>query len=97
MALIPVGEATAMFLIYWMQTETNKMSDIDIVVLPTLYVCALVTGFLMNTCSKRKIIRKLEDKIESLECENDILNNRLGHAEVRLRAISHHLTETINS
>jgi chaperonin cofactor prefoldin len=73
------------------------MSQIDIVVLPTIYVCALVTGFLMNTCSKRKIIRELEDRIDTLECENDVLNNRLADAEQRLRAISQHLTEPIDS
>jgi len=86
-----------MFLIYGIRAELNQMSQIDIVVLPTIYVCALVTGFLMNTCSKRKIIRELEDKIDTLECENDVLNNRLGDAEQRLRAISQHLTEPIDS
>jgi len=86
-----------MFLIYGIRAELNQMSQIDIVVLPTIYVCALVTGFLMNTCSKRKIIRELEDKIDTLECDNDVLNNRLGDAEQRLRAISQHLTDPIDS
>lgn len=86
-----------MFLIYGIRAELNQMSQMDIVVLPTIYVCALVTGFLMNTCSKRKIIRELEDKIDTLECENDVLNNRLGDAEQRLRAISQHLSEPIDS
>jgi chaperonin cofactor prefoldin len=86
-----------MFFIYEFYDELNQMSQMDIIVLPTIYVCALVTGFLMNTCSKRKIIRELEDKIDTLECENDVLNNRLGDAEQRLRAISQHLTEPIDS
>jgi chaperonin cofactor prefoldin len=86
-----------MFLIYGIRAELNQMSQMDIIVLPTIYVCALVTGFLMNTCSKRKIIRELEDKIDTLECDNDVLNNRLGDAEQRLRAISQHLTDPIDS
>jgi chaperonin cofactor prefoldin len=86
-----------MFLIYGIRAELNQMSQIDIVVLPTIYVCALVTGFLMNTCSKRKIIRELEDRIDTLECENDVLINRLGDAEEKLRAISQHLTEPTDS
>jgi chaperonin cofactor prefoldin len=86
-----------MFLIYGIRAELNQMSQIDIVVLPTIYVCALVTGFLMNTCSKRKIIRELEDRIDTLECENDVLINRLGDAEEKLRAISQHLSEPIDS
>ena len=95
--MIPVGESTAMFFIYEFYDELNQMSPIDMIVLPTLYVCAFVTGFLMNTCSRVKIIRQLEDKIDMLECENEALNDRLGDAEQRLRTISNILSEPIDS
>ena len=85
------------FLIYGVHTETNKMSQIDIVVLPTLYVCAIVTGFLMNTCSKRKIIEKLEDENSSLEWENSILVKRLQDAEKRLKMIAEQVSDSTDS
>ena len=69
----------------------------DIVVLPTLYVFAIVFGFMLNACGKRKNIEKLEDDNHELEWENSILIKRLEDAETRLRAISEKLTESIDS
>lgn len=73
------------------------MSEIDIVVLPTLYVCAIVTGFLMNNCSKRMAIQKLEDDNSNLEWENSILVKRLQEAEKKLKAIVEQASDSTSS
>jgi len=73
------------------------MANVDIVVLPTMYVCAIIFGFMLNTCSKRKMIEKLEDENHDMEWQNSILTQRLDDAEKRLRSISEQLTEPINS
>ena len=84
-------------MVYALYSETNKMSQVDIVVLPTLYVCAIVTGFLLNTCSKRKIIEKLEEQNSELDLQVSMLTRRLEEAETRLHAISEHLSEPIRT
>jgi hypothetical protein len=73
------------------------MSEFDIVILPTLYVCALVTGFLMNTCSKSKIMQKLEDENCELEWENSILIHKLEEAEKTLRSVTEKLSAFTDS
>jgi len=73
------------------------MSQVDIVVLPTLYVCAIVTGFLLNTCSKRKAIEKLEDENSELEWENRILIKRLEDAEKKLKMIAEQASDSTDS
>ena len=39
----------------------------DIAVLPTLYICAIVTGALLANCSRRGRIDELEQEVDSLQ------------------------------
>jgi hypothetical protein len=60
------------------------MSDIGIIIMPTMYLLAMVTGFMLNTCAKHKLIQNLEEKNDELEWDNIMLTKKLRHAEMRL-------------
>lgn len=53
------------------------MNDVCIIAMPTLYILALITGFMLNTCSKTT-------RLEKLELENDYLARKLEEAEKAL-------------
>ena len=60
------------------------MNDIAIVLMPTMYVLAMVTGFMLNTCGKQKLIQRLEEENDELEWSNILLTKKLRDAEMRL-------------
>ena len=43
------------------------MNSEDNVVLPFMFVCTFVCGFLLNTCSARKRVSDLEYEVDELE------------------------------
>jgi hypothetical protein len=43
------------------------MNSEDVVVLPFMFVCTFVCGFLLNTCSARKRVSDLESEVDELE------------------------------
>jgi hypothetical protein len=43
------------------------MNSEDVVVLPFMFVCTFVCGFLLNTCSARKRVSDLEYEVDELE------------------------------
>jgi len=45
----------------------DKMDTQDIVVLPFMFVCTFVCGFLLNTCSARRRVSDLEYEVDELE------------------------------
>ena len=71
------------------------MSTIDVVVLPTLYISALVSGFLLNTCSKRKELAKLEEERDDLENDVQILHCRLSQLSKQLEQAKNALNTII--
>jgi hypothetical protein len=60
------------------------MNDIGIIIAPTMYLLAMVTGFMLNTCGQDKRIRKLEEDNDELEWENLLLAKKLRDAEMKL-------------
>ena len=43
------------------------MNSEDVVVLPFMFVCTFVCGFLLNTCSARTRVSDLESEVDELE------------------------------
>ena len=69
------------------------MSDIDIVVLPLMYVCAVVTGAALSMCGRRKYVDELEQQIDSLQWELAATNKHLENAIESLRKIGDRMSE----
>ena len=55
--------------------------EVDVAMLPFMFVCTFVCGFLFNTCTDKKRIEQLEDQIDCLEYE-------LSDAEFRLKKLA---------
>ena len=47
------------------------------VALPTIYVCAVIFGFMLNTCTNKRDVQKLTDQIDDLEWELSIARHKL--------------------
>ena len=60
------------------------MNDATILIMPTMYIFAIITGFMLNTCSKSKLFEKLEEENYDLRWQNSILTNKLEDAERKL-------------
>jgi len=63
------------------------MSDIDLVVLPTMLVCTFVSGFLLNCCPSRynnSRINELELQQDELEWQISRLQKLLEDANSKL-------------
>ncbi len=48
--------------------------------MPTMYIFAMITGFMLNTCSKTARLEKLEDENHRLQMENEDLTKMLAAA-----------------
>jgi len=59
----------------------------DIVILPTIYICAIVFGFMLNTCTNKKEVQRLKDQIDDLEWDLSIARRKLEIANEKLEAI----------
>jgi hypothetical protein len=59
----------------------------DLVILPTIYVCAVVFGFMLNTCTNKKEVQRLKDQIDDLEWDLSIARHKLEIANEKLEAI----------
>jgi len=59
----------------------------DIVILPTIYICAVVFGFMLNTCTNKKEVQRLKDQIDDLEWDLSIARHKLEIANEKLEAI----------
>ncbi len=53
------------------------IGEVDIVVLPFMFVCVFVSGFLLNTCANKKRVSELEEDVEALEWQLSIANCKL--------------------
>lgn len=53
------------------------MSDIDLVVLPTMFVCTFVSGFLLNCCPTRYNL----GRINELELQQDELEWQISRLQ----------------
>jgi hypothetical protein len=59
----------------------------SVVALPTIYVCAVVFGFMLNTCTNKKEVQRLKDQIDDLEWDLSIARHKLEIANEKLEAI----------
>jgi len=50
-----------------------------------MYLLAMVTGFMLNTCSKSNILERLEEENYDLRWENSVLTTKLENAERKLK------------
>ena len=66
--------------------QTIKM--VDIVVLPTLYVCAIVFGCFLGNCGRNNHIQNLNQQIDDLEWDLSITRRKLEAANDKLHAKS---------
>ena len=63
-----------------------------VVFMPTMYIFAIITGFILGSCSKRNTIRTLQDQNEALENEIRILYSNLEAADIKLaRTLTHNM------
>lgn len=65
--------------------RNNQMTDL--IVLPTIYVCAIVFGFMLSTCTNKRDVQKLTDQIDDLEWELSIARHKLEIAIEKLETI----------
>jgi len=63
--------------------------------MPTMYIFAIITGFILGSCSKRNTIRTLQDQNEALENEIRILYSNLEAADIKLQSKLKHCTDNI--
>jgi hypothetical protein len=73
------------------------MNDIGIVIMPTMYLLAMVTGFMLNTCGKQKLIQRLEEENDELEWANILLTKKLRDAEMKLNNTEDSYTDITDS
>ena len=53
------------------------------VVLPTIYVCAVIFGFMLNTCTNKAEVQKLTDQIDDLEWELSFIRYKLENNQTK--------------
>ena len=53
------------------------VGEVDIVVLPFMFVCIFVSGFLLNTCTNKKRISELEDEVDELQWQLSAATHKL--------------------
>lgn len=51
--------------------------EIDIVVLPFMFVCTFVCGFLLNTCTNKRRVQELEGEVYELEWDLSAANHKI--------------------
>ena len=56
----------------------------SVVALPTIYVCAVIFGFMMNTCTNKAEVQRLTDQVDNLEWELSVTRQKLLIANERL-------------
>jgi hypothetical protein len=53
------------------------VGEVDIVVLPFMFVCIFVSGFLLNTCTNKKRVSELEDEVDELQWQLSAATHKL--------------------
>jgi hypothetical protein len=53
------------------------VGEVDIVVLPFMFVCTFVCGFLLNTCTNKRRVSELEDEVSELEWQLSAATHKL--------------------
>jgi hypothetical protein len=61
---------------------------IDLVVLPTLYVCAIAFGFFLNNCGRNNHTEELNDQIDNLKWDLSVTRRKLEIANEKLESVS---------
>ena len=61
--------------------------QIDLFAVPTIYVCAVVFGFMLNTCTNTRAVQRLTDQVDELEWELSIARHKLELANDKLETI----------
>ena len=69
------------------------MANIDVVVLPLMYVCTLVTGALIATCGRQKKISELEDQIDNLQWDLAVAQKKLEDAADQLTRLAERMSD----
>lgn len=53
------------------------------VALPTIYVCAVIFGFMLNTCTNKAEVRRLMDQVDELEWELSFIRYKLENIQTK--------------
>jgi hypothetical protein len=64
------------------------MMEIDLIAIPTIYVCAIVFGFMLNSCSNKREVERLTDQVDELEWELSVAIHKLELANEKLELIN---------
>jgi hypothetical protein len=59
--------ASAYFYLNNIRFIHKMVGEVDIVVLPFMFVCIFVSGVLLNTCANKKRVSELEDEVFELQ------------------------------
>ena len=65
---------------------------IDLIAVPTIYVFAIVFGFMLNTCTNKRAVDRLTDQVDNLEWELSIARHKLELANETLELIRNNVT-----
>jgi hypothetical protein len=53
------------------------------VALPTIYVCAVIFGFMLNTCTNKAEVQRLTDQVDNLEWELSFIRYKLENNQTK--------------